>query len=384
MAQYLMYYLPILVQLVTAAGILHGGAWVWFGILSFPLMAIVDSILPRDYSPRRITSHFWANLPVWICTLLVPLLYVVAAVHIRQGDVPASEVVGMILSLGWLSVVPLVPASHELYHQRGALRRFVGRYAQICYLDATREIMHVVGHHIDVGTPRDGDTAVRGTSLYAFTGKAVIDSSLGCWKMESDALEKRGKGRWSIGHRLYKAILAQVLFQSLLFAIGGGLAVIVALGGMIVARFWIESFNYFQHYGLIRVEGTPITRRHVWNHLGFIGRLMGFEITNHADHHLDSYASYYKLVPDRNSIPMPSVFVCFLASLIPPIWDNLIIRPALKRWDLEFASPEERKLARAQNLAAGWPDWFDDAGDNKAGNKHAGNNKTVPGGMLHA
>jgi hypothetical protein len=106
---------------------------------------------------------------------------------------------------------------------------------------------------------------------------------------------------------------------------------------------------------------------------------MGFEITNHADHHLDSYASYYKLVPDRNSIPMPSVFVCFLASLIPPIWDNLIIRPALKRWDLEFASPEERKLARAQNLAAGWPDWFDDAGDNKASN-----NKTVPGGMLHA
>ena len=31
---------------------------------------------------------------------------------------------------------------------------------------------------------------------------------------------------------------------------------------------------------------------------------------------------------------------------------------SLKEWDLKFASAEEREIARAQNLAAGWPDWF--------------------------
>jgi alkane 1-monooxygenase/p-cymene monooxygenase len=51
--------------------------------------------------------------------------------------------------------------------------------------------------------------------------------------------------------------------------------------------------------------------------------------------------------------------VCFLAALIPPIWDEMIIKPALKRWDLEFATPAERAVARQQNLAAGWEDWFD-------------------------
>jgi alkane 1-monooxygenase/p-cymene monooxygenase len=45
--------------------------------------------------------------------------------------------------------------------------------------------------------------------------------------------------------------------------------------------------------------------------------------------------------------------------LIPPIWDEMIIKPALKRWDLEFATPAERAVARLQNLAAGWEDWFD-------------------------
>lgn len=89
---------------------------------------------------------------------------------------------------------------------------------------------------------------------------------------------------------------------------------------------------------------------------------MGFEITNHADHHLNSYQVYYKLVPHKEAIPMPSVFVCFLSALIPPVWHEMIIKPALKRWDLEFANAEERKLAAEQNKAAGWPDWQNEPG----------------------
>jgi p-cymene methyl-monooxygenase len=86
--------------------------------------------------------------------------------------------------------------------------------------------------------------------------------------------------------------------------------------------------------------------------------LVGFELTNHADHHLDSYVPYYGLRPHREAIPMPSIFVCFLAALIPPVWDRWIIQPALRRWDFEFATPAERELAREQNRRAGWPDWL--------------------------
>jgi hypothetical protein len=109
------------------------------------------------------------------------------------------------------------PTSHELRHQRGKLRRFVGRYVQVVYLDATREIAHVVGHHIHVATDKDGDTARRGVNLYAFAAKAVVQSTRDSWTTESDALEKQGKGRWSIGRRLWKAIAAQAIFQVILF-----------------------------------------------------------------------------------------------------------------------------------------------------------------------
>ena len=76
---------------------------------------------------------------------------------------------------------------------------------------------------------------------------------------------------------------------------------------------------------------------------------------------MPSFLAFHELKPDLKWIPMPSVFVCFFSALIPPVWHNLVIKPALKRWDNELASPEERALAREQNRRAGWPDWFDEA-----------------------
>jgi hypothetical protein len=186
----------------------------------------------------------------------------------------------------------------------------------------------------------------------------VINSTIESNKTESDSLQTQGFSRWSIRHRIWKALLAQLIAQSAFYLLGGWRANVVALSGMLIARFWIESFNYFQHYGLVRVEGGAISRRHVWNHLRPLSRIMGFEITNHADHHTDSFAQFHQLVPDRHWIPMPSVFVCFFSALIPPLWHNVIIKPALKRWDNEMATPAELEMAKEQNRAAGWPDWF--------------------------
>jgi hypothetical protein len=180
--------------------------------------------------------------------------------------------------------------------------------------------------------------------------------------MEADALRKKGRSPWHYSHRAYRALLALAVFHGLIYLVGGPLANACALAGQWVARLWVESFNYFQHYGLIRVKGAPIGRRHVWNHLGWFSRTMAFEITNHADHHLNSYQVYYKLMPHKEAIQMPSVFLCFLSALIPPVWHEMIIKPALRRWDAEFATAEERAIAREQNRAAGWPDWQNESG----------------------
>ncbi|MDB5978182.1 MAG: monooxygenase [Nevskia sp.] len=359
---YLKYWTPVLVLAIAFAGFIVGGDFVWLGIITFPTLALLDTIAGRDFSVRKMGNATLANLPIWICAVGPVALYLVFAWRLSIEHLTGWQMFGGIMSVAWMGVIPLVPAAHELYHMRGTVARTVGRYAHLCILDCTRDIGHVVGHHIDVATPADGDTAVRGTNLYAFTGRAIVESTVYALRMEAGALRKKGLSPWNIRHRAYRAILAQVIFQGILFMIGGWTAVACGLAGMLVARAWVESFNYFQHYGLIRLPGAPIGRRHVWNHLNWFSRTVAFEITNHADHHLNSYQVYYKLVPHRQAIMMPSVFICFLSALIPPLWNEMIVKPALKRWDTEFATAEERAIALKQNQAAGWPDWQHEPG----------------------
>jgi p-cymene monooxygenase len=356
---YVKYYAGVGISAVGLAGFILGGDWLWLGFATFPLVTLLDVALPRDLSMRKITSPFWANVPVYLAALAPIVIFTAFAWRLSNGSLTGWQIAGGVVSAGWLALVPGIAAQHELFHSRGRLSRMVGRYAQFTLLDGMRDVEHVVYHHIDVSTPLDISTAPRGTSIYAYTPKTVYEVIRVSLKAECDALQKRGFGRWNLRHRLWKIMAIQIVFQSLMFALGGWRAVACTLAAMTMARVWVEMFSYFQHYGQTRVPGTAIGKRHVWNHLGMVTRLVGFELTNHTDHHLDPYAPFYKLRPHREAIPMPSIFICFLAALVPPLWDNLIIKPALRRWDLEFATPAERAVARQQNLHAGWEDWFD-------------------------
>lgn len=355
---YLKYYAATVLLAIGLAGFLLGGDWVWLGAATFPLVVLIDYAFPRDYSVRRMNSPFWAAIPVWLAGLGPIVLFLAFAWRMGVEDLSVAQLIGGTLSTAWLALVPGIAAQHEMFHARGTWTRTVGRYAQFTLFDGMRDIEHVIYHHIDVSTPADLSTAPRGTSIYRFTPRAVWGTIWYALKAESEALRKRGKSGWNWRHRAWRVLAIQVLFQSIVYSLAGGVGVLCVVSGMFIAKIWTESFSYFQHYGQTRVPGTPIGRRHVWNHLGVATRVLGFELTNHADHHLNSYAPYYKLIPHRQNIEMPSVFVCFLAALIPPVWDRYIIKPACRRWDMEFATPGERELARAQNLAAGWEDWF--------------------------
>lgn len=360
MFDYLRYYLSPLTQVIAAAGIVAGGIYVWTGIATLFIYALIDGLLPQDTKPRTIRNRALAEIPVWLGAIFAVGLFLVLAWKIGQGGMTLVEMIGGTLSVAWLGVIAGVPTTHELYHKQGVLQQFIGIYSQVIYLDSSRNIAHMVGHHLDVGTEADSDTAKRGTSLYTFAPAAVLHSTQTAWRLESDALEKRGYARWGIHHRVWKAAIALAVFLLVLFALGGVAAVICGVAGASISRVWVETFNYFQHYGQVRVAGKPVGRRHVWNHLHPLSRVSAFEITNHADHHLDAYIPYYRLKPDASSVKLPSVFICFLSALIPPIWYKFVIMPALKEWDLNYASAEERELARKQNLDAGWPDWFDE------------------------
>ena len=356
MSDYLKFWLiPNGIVAAGMIGFVLGGDWVWLGIATFPILAFIDSFLPRNMKPRRMPNAFLATAPVWLAAIGSLAIYFVAAWRISVSELPALQIVGSIASLMWISVVPGGPAAHELWHRRHKPSRMLGQVTQICMFDGIRDIGHIVGHHIDVCTPADGDTAPRGQTLYWFAlHELFVSFSIGL-RLEQRALNKRGLSFWNWRNRTWSWLSVQLIFQGLIFLVGGWAGVALTVTGMLAARLWIESFNYFQHYGLIRVPGGKIGNRHVWNHMSELSRIVSFEITNHAGHHQDSYTPYERLAPHHDAIPMPSLFTCFFVALIPPLWHRRIIMPALKRWDLEYATSEERELARELNRRAGWP-----------------------------
>ena len=354
MSDYVKYYVGPLCQVLTAIGFVLGGPFVWFGIALFPTMALLDALLPLDYSLRKMNNRPLAYIPIWLVTLFGPMLYLVMAWSVAYHDLTTWQLIGASLSCLWLSVLPFLPAVHELYHAPGTLGRLFARYASVAYFDCTRLETHVTGHHLDVATPADTDTPQRGETLYGFGVRAVIGTVKRSIVVENEILAKRGLSPWSLRSKIWQALFVQLGFFAVIHVLGGWPAVAAAVCATLGARFLIETFNYVQHYGLVRVPSAPIEKRHVWNHLGPLSRLVGFEITNHVAHHLDAYPPYFELEPDRDSIPMPSAFTCFLAALIPPLWVHVIIKPALLRWDAQFANAEERLIAEQQNRNAGW------------------------------
>lgn len=355
---YMKYWISVLLLAINVAGITLGGNWVWLGIACLPVLAVLDSLTPIDYRMSRITRRWLAYIPVWICAPGVVLLFAYSAWRIKTGDFTSDQLFGIWASLTWASIIPMVPSAHELFHNRHWLPRTIGRYSFVCVLDCTRDIGHVVGHHLDVGTLKDSDTAERGENIYIFALRGIVGSTKYALQYEAQALRSRGLSSWNLRHRAYRALAALVAFDVILFMLGGWTGLAICLGAQLVGRWFIEAINYVQHYGLIRVEGKPVGRRHVWNHLRWISRAATFEITNHADHHINSYQPFYKTVPHQEGIPTPSVFLCFIVMLVPPLWHRVFFRSHLKKWDEEYANDEEREIARRANANSGLPNWF--------------------------
>jgi hypothetical protein len=226
------------------------------------------------------------------------------------------------------------------------------------YGDPNRDIAHVNTHHLDLDTPLDSDTPFRGQTMYGFVVSATVGSIKDAIKIEAKTLKRKGKSAWNLSNRVYQYVLLLLALPAVVTYFAGVDAGLVTIVSMLIAKGLVEGFNYFQHYGLIREIGQPITLHHAWNHMGMIVRPLGCEITNHINHHIDGYIRFYDLRPEKEAPQMPSLFLCFLIGLVPPLWEKLIAKPKLKHWDLHYASPGERKLAVEANKKAGWPDWI--------------------------
>jgi alkane 1-monooxygenase len=367
MFDYIRYYIVTLMVLIGIAGFVLGGYGMYAGIATYVVLFVLAIFSGKDFKQRKKINPLIADIPLYLHIVLMFALFgafawrVGVGIGVPEGWPTVLAIIGGMAGLIWLSVAPNVPIAHELMHRRDGFSRGLAMLMCAFFADPNRDVPHLTVHHLDFDTPADGDTAYRGENAYAFMWRCTVHNYQMLWTNEKKRRAALGAPFFSMKNMIIWEILLTALIPLGAFFLGGWQAAALVFATQILGKFILEALNYLQHYGLIRVPGAPVEVQHTWNHLNWWDRVVGFEITNHIDHHRDGFMRFDELRPHPDAPQMPNIFLCAISAFIPPLWFKAIAMPRLKHWDLHFANPAERVVAREANRRAGWPDWVAEA-----------------------
>jgi alkane 1-monooxygenase len=138
------------------------------------------------------------------------------------------------------------------------------------------------------------------------------------------------------------------------FAIGQWPAVFFFTLSGLLGKAVLESVNYLEHYGLVRLPGTKVEPRHSWNSNAWMSSTVLYNLTRHSDHHAEGSKPFWRLRPMPEAPTLPTGYMgMILLALVPPLFRRAM-EPRLRAWDARHASDAERALAQQESQRAGW------------------------------
>ena len=133
-----------------------------------------------------------------------------------------------------------------------------------------------------MGTVHDAATARNGESVYRFIGRSTWGEYCNAWRVERHRLEKAKSALWSPHNRYLRALARSAMFPILAAATGGIFCALIVLLSMLWAKVLLETVNYIEHYGLVRVPNAPVKPRHSWNSTAWMSGTITFLLMRHS------------------------------------------------------------------------------------------------------
>ena len=134
------------------------------------------------------------------------------------------------------------------------------------------------------------------------------------------------KRRFSIHNKMLKYTIANMLLLATILYFFGLVVLISFITAAVVGILLLQTVNYIEHYGLLRVKNEHgryerVRHIHSWNSDHIIGRLVLFNLSRHSDHHYNGSKHYQVLKSLPESPQMPTGYPgMMLFCLIPPLW----------------------------------------------------------------
>ena len=340
-------------------------------LLGFSLFIILgDYILKKDEKVYRYKYQIFLDLPTYLNLPLLLLFMVLSVSYITEYqniyvaqiienylylDITAlranvstlGKVSLVILSSLFIGIMGTVPA-HELTHRKhNKFDMFVGNWLLAFSWDCAFAIEHVYGHHKNIGLLNDPATAKRGEGLYGFIMRAIIKEQVDAWQIEISRLKRQKLKFISFKNRMLTGYAKSFVITGLIYFISSFMGLTIFLTISLLSKFLLESINYIEHYGLIRVPGQPVRPAHSWNSNHYLSSIYLCNVTRHSAHHEKSNLKYWELQPYENApkTPFGYLSVLYLTIFFPYLYRR-IMEKKLTDWDLNFANSEELKIIK--------------------------------------
>ena len=357
----------------SMTGAIAGGYWPWVVFfLAMLMMTAGDELIGNS---RKMFSNFRPELMNFLLLSTLPflaLLSVIMATVLGNGDpfgliyaihqltgldlaivratATRSDLIGSVVLIGLLYGTAGINVAHELFHRVSNPASVVtARWLLAFSWDTTFAIEHVHGHHIHVATAQDAATAKRGDYIGIFIVRSTVQQFIKAFQIEAKRLTRKSIPAWRWHNRALRGQFMSLLITGLFYYAAGWTGVAAHICMAVIGKGFLESVNYIEHYGLVRVPGTRVGPRHSWDCYKIMSNAVLYNLPRHSAHHENAAKRFWELEAKHLEAPqMPYGYMSMIIIAFFPPWWHSIMKPLLRKWDAEFATDDERTLLGEQ------------------------------------
>ena len=259
----LKYLMSYSIALMAFIGISLGGFYNYLAVVyTFIFIPILETIVNKsdeEYTEEEKKSRLLDPFFDLLLYLNIPIVFGIFFFSIDKLALTSSvsDIIGIILSASIVMATNGINVGHELGHRKSIIARTCSK---ILYLPSQYMhfyIEHNFGHHINVATPEDPATARYKQTLYSFWITSVIRTYISAWKIQLRLLRVSKKSFLSIKNDMIFYTLFQIIFLLFIYYNFGLYLTILSLLMSVVSFLFLETINYVEHYGGLRIISSP-------------------------------------------------------------------------------------------------------------------------------
>ncbi|TCK67832.1 alkane 1-monooxygenase [Winogradskyella wandonensis] len=311
--------------------------WVWltpvFAFVCIPVLELIFPIDNKNLSEDAVDNRLKKHIFDWLLYLNLPIVFsllIYGFIIVSSATLETYEYVGLIVSVGIVLGVNGINVAHELGHRQTTNERFIGKALLLPSFYMHFYIEHNHGHHLHAATPEDPATARYNQTVYSFWLTSTVRQYFSAWRIQKRLLENNNQSFLSFKNDIFWYHILQLGYLAVVFALFSSTGLIFAIASGVVGFILLETVNYIEHYGLLRLKTKSgryerVREMHSWNSNHVIGRIVLYELTRHSDHHYKSSKKYQILDCHDESPQMPFGYpTSMVLAMFPPLWFKIM------------------------------------------------------------